>query len=141
MTLNSNTRTIREALDRYRGFQECLLEAVRWRDAGSSAELEFSYIWDETGTVLRNPRRVVVRLKDAVVMVVESPLTAEMLARPERLDWGVKEIAELRLAAESELLPRPEGIRDVLQLVAVWEGRGRLDILFREMVIEDGDAR
>jgi hypothetical protein len=137
MTLNNDARTIREALDRYRHFQECLLEAVYWRDGGRIVELDFSYIWDDTGAILRNPRRVLVRLTDAVVVAMESPLTAEMLAHPERLTWAIKEIAELRLARESELLPPPEGVRDVLQLVAVWEGRGRVDILFRDLMIED----
>jgi hypothetical protein len=130
---------VERSLARYRNFEECLLEELRWLDAGRVMELEFGYIWgdDPEGSVLEQPRSIVVRLNDAVVLRVESPLTPTMLAHPERLNWGIKEIAQLRLATQSELLRRPEGMEDTLQLVAAWEGPGRIDIVFRALTIDE----
>jgi hypothetical protein len=130
---------VERSLARYRDFEDCLLEEVRWRYAGRVMELELGYIWGDGPDcpVLDEPRHILVRLNDAIALRIESPLTPAMLAQPERLNWGIKGIAQLRLARQSELLPRPAGIEDALQLVAVWEGHGRIDILFRGLSIEE----
>ena len=137
----NDRQVVEDELARYRNFEECLLEEFRWRDAGRVLELELLYIWADAdaGAVLDDARRVVVRLGDAVAVTIESPLTAVMLENPDRLNWGVKEIAQLRVARPTELAARPEGLEDMLQLVAAWEGRGRIDILFRTMAIEELD--
>lgn len=129
-----------EALSRYRYFEECLLEEVRWREAGRVAELKFGYIWEEDPGghgVLNQPRPVIVRLVDALSLSIDSPLTSFMLENSDRLDWGVTEIAQLRMARPSELLPRVRGMEHALQVVAEWELQGRIDILFRNLVIDD----
>jgi hypothetical protein len=130
--------SIDEALARYRHFQECLLRELRMTEFGITLELDFEYIWDDedaTGATLAATSRLVTLALDLVqeVRVITAPPRA-IVAEPERADWGLTEVALVRLMPSSDLLDKHhEADVPLHHLVVEWEGDRRVDVIFARL--------
>lgn len=138
MTAN-DIASFEAALTRYGWFQECLLKDVRWDQFGTTTHLDFDYIWGEGGPakghVLSEPRSITLSLQGVQELIIRNALTDAMLADPERLDWGISEIARVRLQPASAQGVSGQPQDGPYHLVVEWESERRVDATFFEMRI------
>lgn len=128
-----------ELLEEHRSFEECLLQEVKTACFGTVVKLYFAYIWDDGdpdgGLVADEPRTVTLCLESVRELRFLTALPAGVLAEPERADWGLTEVALVRLEEASELLTAHRARSDapLQHLVAEWEGDRRLDCIFERL--------
>lgn len=126
-------------LERHRSFEECLLREVRTARFGTAVELRFDYIWDDTdpagSRVADEPRRVTVRLELVREAHFFNELPAGLIAEPDRADWGLTEVALVRLEESSELVGahRARFNKPLHHLVVAWESDRRIDVIFERL--------
>lgn len=125
--INDDLLDAQAALRRYRSFEECLLDDVRWLRFGSQIDLVFNYVWDEGGQVrdrvLEEPRLVTVRCFGVQELMLSNHLTQAMLDEPDRLNWGLSEVAVVRFE------PRRLDGGDGVQVAVLWEGGRALHVI------------
>lgn len=130
---------MKEFLRNHHSFEECLLQGVRTARFGTVVKLHFAYIWDDDdpdgGLVADEPRLVTLCLESVREMRFLTALPAGVLAEPERADWGLTEVALVRLEESSELLAahRANSMPALHHLVVEWEGNRRLDCVFERL--------
>jgi hypothetical protein len=126
-------------LEQYRSFEECLLQEVRTARFGTAVKLYFAYIWDDDDPdgrlVADEPRTVTLCLESVREVRFLTALPAGVLAEPERADWGLTEVALVRLEESSELLTAHRARSDapVQHLAVEWESDRRLDVIFERL--------
>jgi hypothetical protein len=128
---SSRLALARSILEEWRGFQECILEDVRWRDYGTSLDLVFRCIWKDGDQVFRDdeePRFVALRLLLVQEFDLHNALNAAQLREPERLNWGVSEVAVVRIHESEDVSMDPAG--QFLELECLWEGDRRITARF-----------
>lgn len=105
-------------LERYSGFEECLLTGIRCEGQGVVVHLDFEYVWDASGPdggrLLEKPRPVTLTLEAVQEFQLQNNLTKAMVAEPDRIDWGLSELARVRVEAD----PGSPHSR----LIVEWEG-------------------
>jgi hypothetical protein len=116
-----------EGLRRHRNLEECLLEDVRWRRYGSEIHLVFNSVWDESGElrarILEEPRHVEIRGLGVHELELVNNLSRGMVENPEQLNWGLAEVAVVRLEDARV------GDQDAVQAVVQWDSERSLRIL------------
>lgn len=135
-------REIATALERLHNLAECLLQDLRLIAFGSAIELSFKYIWTADGRVHRDldafDEVVYLRLHLVHEMALHGALTEAQLLHPDQINWGLQEVAVVRLAsADAEggrfaHIPFP-----VHHLEVLWEGERRLDFYFSYLEVDD----
>lgn len=134
----SESVSIRKALDRYRRFEECLLNEVRLTRFGTQLDLHFTYIWlrDDSADfrLAVDPAAVVVRLMLLEWATIRTELPQGLWEHPERADWGLTEVAEVRIedAPTSEV----PSSRPRHKFLVEWESERRIEAIFGRLVIE-----
>jgi hypothetical protein len=127
-------QSLREALKRWRSFEECLLVDVRFVDFGFGVDLIFNYVWNNGSgvrkDVLESPQLVACHLIGVESLRFQGGLTPGMKENPENVDWGLTEISIVR-SFETEA---------GLGLSVVWEGKRRLDVEFFAFRMISGSA-
>lgn len=133
---------IEAILKRHHSFEECLLEEVRLSRFGTTLALEFAYIWsdDEADSVRASTtRRITIDCELVHEVQIVTALPPSILAEPERADWGLTEVALVRLQHDSELLEKHHGASIPLHhLLVEWEGDRRIDVIFGLLRVRDG---
>ncbi|RBQ21869.1 hypothetical protein DP939_04120 [Spongiactinospora rosea] len=127
---------IRAALADHQSFGECVITDVGWAHHGTSIEVPFDYIWNGDGTRIRDdlgsrPHIVVVRAVLVQEMHLANALNPSMLQEPERMNWGLSEVAQVVLVEDSELArpySHPRGL-PCHHLAIEWEADRRIDIV------------
>ncbi|MFI0417419.1 hypothetical protein [Spongiactinospora sp. 9N601] len=133
---------IRAALAHYQNFGECIITDVGWAHYGTSIEVSFDYIWD--GTRIRDdlgtrPHIVVVRAVLVQEMHLGNALNVSMLEHPEKLNWGLSEVAQVVLVEDSDMA-RPYSHPSGLQchhLAIRWEAKRRIDMVAFGFELDD----
>lgn len=96
------------ALHRWRNFEECLLHEVRSNHWFYSVDLVFNYVWDSDGAIrkdfTRHPLLVTLRLSGLEEFHLIGALTSGMKQSPERIDWGLSEVALVTADRQDEFL-------------------------------------
>lgn len=120
-------REVAEELRRLRHLGEWLLHDVRWLHFGTSVELLFNNVFDSSGAVradaLESPRLIAIRMRGVQIFNLSNGLSPAMLDEPERIDWGVSEVA--RVQAWNCDLPSRSGVR----LEVIWDGPRNLEVI------------
>lgn len=141
MTVVDSPETL---LARYHGFQECLLTDVRWDRFGTAIHLDFAYIWadgPQRDQLLPEPRTVTLTLDGVQEFSVKNRLSSAVLSHPERLDWGLTEISQVRMghpAGRGGSGAGSDGTAD--HLIIEWESARRIDAVFAQMRVVDEQA-
>lgn len=127
--MSAAQEVVREALNRHARFEEALLIELRLVNHGYSVELDFNLVLDAEGRVrpnLRNAREsVTLRLDGVTSLELVGGLSDAMLAHPEKINWGLSEIALVEVD-DTDLGP---------QLRVLWEGSRRIVIYFRSAAV------
>jgi hypothetical protein len=128
-------------LERYRAFQECLLRGVRLSNFGTALVLEFDYVWDDdkpASAVLSDPRVVYLELGGLHEARIVTALPASVLEDPAGANWGLTEVAVVRLIEQSDLLWKyHESALALHHLAILWEGESRIDVVFTSLDVRD----
>lgn len=139
MTVLERAAEIRDALAAHRNFQECLLMELRTTTFGTGAELHFEYLWDDTDPdgvrLASTPRRVVLRLELVRELRFVTALPEAILKQPEQANWGLTEVAQVRLADQSQREATPT-LAGAHHLVIEWESPRRVDALFQRLRVQ-----
>ena len=138
----SKLEKLRMRLHEYYDFEECIIEDVRWREYGSVIDLVFLYIWDEEHRVRKDidsGPRIILRFSLVQEWHLYNALNSSMLENPECLNWGLSEVACVRIGEAREFTSAYKSSpRSFYHAVIHWEGERRIDIIFRDLeIIED----
>ncbi|MGH7495431.1 MAG: hypothetical protein ACREOO_23990 [bacterium] len=133
----SNIVEIREIIEVHRGFSECILEDIIWKNFGITVEFTIRYIYDNYGRILKSMddwQILVLRFNLVQELRISNALKQAMCNEPERLNWGFNEIALTRLENDSRLIyPFREFDIPFHHIAILWENERRIDIVFSEM--------
>lgn len=103
-----SARSLSEGLRRWKNLEECLIHEFCWADGLYSADLAFNVVWGPDGRirrrVLEEPRLVTFRLTGIERLGFEGALTEGMKRSPERINWGLAEVAGVGVAEVAGLL-------------------------------------
>jgi len=135
---STDPTVMRAMLERWRNFEECILEDVGWRDYGTTLDFAFRYIWKDGTAVFRDDEEaplVVMRLLQVHEFELLNALNEAQLRFPERLNWGYSEIAMVRLQPDSATPPE-SGAPRWQKLECLWEGRRHISVSFIAMEME-----
>ena len=122
-----------------RNFGDCLLVDVRWRHFGTVIELIFDYSWTPDGSVRAeyapSDLRALV-LRNVQELHVCNSLSEHMSLHPEELNWGLSEVASVRVLDEDRFLAKYQSLPVPFHhLRCSWEGDRTLDVVFSTLEI------
>jgi hypothetical protein len=100
------------------GLSEALLHELALARFGYSIRAVFQVIADLDGAVLQEPRQVVVDLDGVDRLELRGGLTPRMVEHPEEINWGLSEVALVRVMAVDG------GVR----FEVLWEGDRRIEV-------------
>jgi hypothetical protein len=127
------TRSLRERLEEWNNFEECLVHDVRPVIFGFGLDLVMNYVWDD-GQVregaLDAPHLVTLRMLGVDSLRFVGGLTESMKADPGGIGWGLTEIAQITP------ISAPLG----LGIAVEWEGPRRLEVMFSELDVIAPDS-
>lgn len=106
------------------------MRELRLVSNGYSVHVEFRVIIDPNGRVLDEPIDVGIDLEGVQRLTLMGGLTARMLEYPEDVDWGLSEVAQVRVASSG----------DDVRFDALWEGERRVEIECRRAGLTVPDA-
>lgn len=135
---------IKSLLESHRNLQECVLLDIRWLHFGTTIELIFDYVWDESGKIradLNQKEPVIVRLKLVQELHLNNALNESMILEPYQINWGINEVAAVRLEENQNMLKPYNKLPKPFHHIAVLWERGnvrRIDVVFSEMEIMKG---
>ncbi len=130
---------IAEYLLENRSFEECLLVDVRWKHFGTVIELVFNYIWHSDGSVL--PEYAPIDLRILVLRNVQelhlwNALNEHMTLHPDKLNWGLSEVASVRLVEDEVVLSTYQALSVPFHhLRCNWETNRQIDVVFSTLEV------
>lgn len=130
---------IAEYLRENRSFEECLLVDLRWRHFGTVIELVFDFTWTGDGSVRSEylpPDLKTLALRNVQELHVHNALSEHMSLHPEELNWGLSEVAAVRLLEHDEFLSKYGTLPVSLHhLRCSWDGGRRIDVVFSTLEV------
>ena len=139
MIFESHER-IEEYLRENRYFAECLLLDLKWRHFGTVIELIFDYIWAADGSVLpeyapRDLRTLV--FHNVQELYVSNALKDHMTLHPDQLNWGISEVASVKLLEQADVLSKYQTLAlPFHHLRCAWESNRLVDVVFSTLQVE-----
>ena len=106
-------------LDGAGGLSESLLDELTLTRHGYSVHLALKVIIDRDGQVLDKPLRVTFDLDGVHLLSLCGGLTPSMVDHPERINWGLSEVALVRV------VPHPRGVL----FEALWEDTRKVEVI------------
>ena len=97
---------------------EALMDEVSFVHFGYSARVVFSIVVDLDGIPLKEYRSVVFDLEGVQHLMVNGGLNPYMLEHPEEINWGLSEVARVRVT------PSETGVK----FEAIWEDERRVEV-------------
>jgi hypothetical protein len=104
---------------------ESLMDELCLTQFGYSARVVFTLVIDRNGRVLDQPLRVTFDLSGVQELSLHGALTPRMLEHPERINWGLSEVARVRAT------PADDGVL----FEALWEGERRVEVHCRQATL------
>ena len=135
--LSQAVSEMKRVLERYNKFQECVLTDIVWTNQGTSLEIVFDYIWGEDGKIRSNvdqQAKVVLRFSLVQEFHMRAGLNQAMLAEPDRINWGINEIALVDIDEDETALAPYCGLSlPFYHAIILWETERRIDIVFSHL--------
>jgi len=130
---------IADYLSQHRAFEECILEDIRCRHYATVVDLVFDYVWSSDGSLrseFEQPDRRVLTFHNVQEFRLFNALTEHMVLHPEELNWGMNEVALVRVVSESTVIGKYEQLPIPIHHVRCqWEGDRRIDIIFGSLEV------
>ena len=127
-------------LEQYHQLAECILLEINWTHYGTTAELAFNYVWTDEGKIrshLEQEERLVLKFKWVQEFHIKNALNNAMLAQPERINWGLNEIAFVKIEENEAFLKNYRFLSIPFHHAAIlWEDERRIDIVFGDLEVE-----
>jgi hypothetical protein len=101
--------SIKAYLSEHRDFGDCILDDVVWLQYGTIIQLVFDYIWEPDGSIRTEYSKPCIKrltLQNVQEWRVLNGLGEYMVLHPEELDWGLSEVAIVRLVDNSAMVAR-----------------------------------
>lgn len=114
----TSIETIQQLLATENNLSEALMTGLRLTNHGYSARLQFEVFIGADGNVIAEPFRIVFDLEAVQRMELVGALDEAMVRRPELINWGLSEIALVKLVEVGD------GFRFIVQ----WFDERRVDI-------------
>lgn len=131
---HSEVPAARAALNKLHCLQECVIRNISWREPHFALSIILAYVWtddDQICFTVNQPARELVLTFDLVNrLTMLSALNASMWAEPERLNWGVSEIAAIELEKFDEAA---DGFAIARFL---WEGARIIEVEYKDLAID-----
>ena len=97
---------------------EALLDESSLTEFGYSAHVVFTRLIDRNGRLLDEPSQVTFDFEGIHDLTMQGALTPRMLAHPEEINWGLSEVALVRVSSSEK------GFR----FEALWEGDRKIAV-------------
>ena len=134
----SEKRDIERFFHDHKDFSECIIEELVLKDYGTTLEVVFNYVWTDSGELLPNlnePNDVVLRFHLVQQLQICNALTASMLRNPESINWGLNEVALLKVINDHASQADETSSPPLTHVAFLWEGDRRIDVVFVELEV------
>lgn len=119
---DASAESLSEWLRRWRNLEECLLHEIQISPDLYQVVLKFNNVWGDDGavreSVLEEPDLLTLRLTGVEEFRFVGALTEGMKQHPERIDWGLTEVAAVRAHSR----------HGEIELFVEWESERRLKV-------------
>jgi hypothetical protein len=126
-------------LKRHKNFSECIIEELALKDFGTTFDVVFNYIWTDSGELrpdLDKPNNIGLRFRLVQELSINNSLNSSILGHPESINWGLNEVALVRVMKDDSGLQAGEDLPPLLNHVEfLWEGERRIDVFFSELEV------
>lgn len=133
---HSQIAEIRDAVAALHELQECLIEDISWAERGLELIVKLAYIWTDAGEISFAagvaPRKLTLRFHLVNKVHMFNALSEAMLQEPERMNWGISEIAKFAVNAARDS-------HEFAEAEFIWEWDRRILVWFRAITIELAD--
>lgn len=130
-------------LEAYRGFSECVVKSITWRDYGTTVEIALDYIWNPDGTVRSDDEdRLLVKLRFRLVQEfsMKNALRPAVIENPSLINWSFNEIALMVVQADERSSLYAAGPATFYHAALLWETGSWIDVVFSELDVAEEDA-
>lgn len=131
-------RDIENFFHDHKGFSECIIEELVLKDYGTTFEVVFNYVWTDSGELRPNFNHrndIVLRFHLVQQLQICNALTASMLRNPESINWGLNEVALLKVIDEHASQADETSWPPLTHVAFLWEGDRRIDVVFVELEV------
>jgi hypothetical protein len=139
----SNRKEIEEFFREHKNFSECIIEKLALKDYGATLEVVFNYIWTESVELRPNldeRYEIVLRFRLVQELHINNALNSSMLRDPESINWGLNEVALVKVVDDNELQRDEPSPVPLTHLAFFWEGDRRIDVIFHKLEFPSMDA-
>jgi hypothetical protein len=135
MSVLTDKADIAAAIAKLHDLQECIIRNIAWDEPAMRLTVTLDYIWTEDGSICftqgLEPRKITLTFQLTTLLMINNALTAIMIEHPERLNWGISEIARLEIVPGEDL-----GVaHGFVGARFVWEIDRRIEVAFRQLQI------
>jgi hypothetical protein len=134
----SEKKDIEKYFHDHKDFSECIIEELVLKDYGTTLEVVFNYIWTDTGELRPNvnePNDIILRFNLVQELQICNALTASMLRSPESINWGLNEVALLKVIDDQASRADETSCPPLTHVAFLWEGDRRIDVVFVELEV------
>jgi hypothetical protein len=134
MSVHTDRADMAAALAQLHHLQECIIRRIAWSEPAMQLTVELDYIWTDDGficfTKREQARRLTLTFEHTSRVVIDNALSDAMIEHPEKLDWGISEIARLDLDAAQD-----DVSSGFILARFRWEGARHIDVSFQKLNI------
>ena len=124
-------------LNKHNGFSEGIIEELSLTDYGTTFEIRMTHDWAKPDgeKTWPAPKFVILRFRLMQELHITNALTPPMLRSPESINWGLNEVAIVKLLANEAPFSLGRNYPGFHRLAFLWEGERRIDVVFSELEV------
>jgi hypothetical protein len=142
-----NKEEISLLLSKYKNLQECILLRIEWLDYFKTVEITINNVWDGEGRIrkdLEHEEPIVLRFRLVQEFLFNAGLNEAMSLDPDKINWGINEIAFIKMNENSPLVKKYESLPiEYSHTMIEWEKgiNRRIDVVSAELEIIERKLR
>ena len=124
----NNIQEIKDCFVKYKNFQECIIENIRFADYFTTIEIDINNIWTNDGRIRNNldtkKEIVQLRFKRLNNFKIFNDLNDRILSELDKINWGFNEVALARLEPTEN---------NFIKVLFQWENNRVIEIIFKDL--------
>ncbi len=135
-----NRHEIESFLGLYNNFEECIIEDLFFKSYGTILTVCLDIIWTEDRQIRQNLEEkelICFSFLNLQEFKLYNDLNEKMIEEPEAINWGINEIALVKLDSDYYISNLP---KHFYKIFFIWESNRKIEIVFSEIEVQKQEA-